>query len=129
MTQPAAATVRDVMSAEIVSVGAAATVAEAATLMGKLHVGSALVMEGDLPVGIFTERDIVRALAADFDAAGHPVSHWMTTDPETVEPGVSAHEALERMLAGGYRHLPVVADGKTIGIVSIRDLSRAVAGS
>jgi CBS domain-containing protein len=128
MSEPNAATVRDVMSPEIVAVGAEATVAEAATLMGKRHVGSALVMDGELPVGIFTERDIVRALAADFDAAGHPVSHWMTPDPETVEPGVTAHEALERMLAGGYRHLPVVDGGATIGIVSIRDLSRAVAG-
>jgi len=128
VAEPGAATVRDVMSAEIVWVGADATVAEAATLMGKGHVGSALVMDGDAPVGIFTERDIVRALAADFDAAGHPVAHWMTPDPETVEPSVSAHEALERMLAGGYRHLPVVDGGRTIGIVSIRDLSRAVAG-
>lgn len=128
MAELGAVTVRDVMSTEIVSVGASATVAEAATLMGKLHVGSALVMDGAAPVGIFTERDIVRALAADFDAAGHSVSHWMTPDPETVDPGVTAHEALERMLAGGYRHLPVVDDGTTIGIVSIRDLSRAVAG-
>jgi CBS domain-containing protein len=128
VAEPEAVTVRDVMSAEIVSVGAAATVAEAATLMGKLHVGSALVMDDEAPVGIFTERDIVRALAADFDAAGHSVSHWMTADPETVEPGITAHEALERMLTGGYRHLPVVEEGRTIGIVSIRDLSRAIAG-
>jgi len=128
VAEPEAVTVRDVMSAEIVWVGADATVAEAATLMGKSHVGSALVLDGEAPVGIFTERDIVRALAADFDAAGHPVSHWMTPDPETVDPGVTAHEALERMLAGGFRHFPVVDGGRTIGIVSIRDLSRAVAG-
>jgi len=128
VSEPQPVTVRDVMSGDIVAVGADATVAEAATLMGKSHVGSALVMENENPVGIFTERDIVRALAADFDAAGHPVSHWMTPDPETVEPGVTALQALARMLAGGYRHLPVVDAGRTIGIVSIRDLSRAVAG-
>jgi len=125
--EPREATVRDVMSHEIVSVGPDATVAEAATVMGKLHVGSALVLDADRPVGIFTERDIVRALAADFDAAGHPVSHWMTPDPETVDPAVTAREALERMLTAGYRHLPVAEGGRTIGIVSIRDLSRAVA--
>jgi len=128
VAEPGAVTVRDVMSAEIVWVGADSTVAEAATLMGKSHVGSALVMDDEAPVGIFTERDIVRALAADFDAAGHPVSHWMTPDPETVDPGVGVHDALERMLAGGFRHFPVVDGGRTIGIVSIRDLSRAVAG-
>src|SRR5215813_1901940 len=74
-------TVRDIMSTEIVSVGRSATVAEAATLMGKLQVGSALVMDDDEVVGIFTERDIVRALAADFDAAGHEVGDWMTPQP------------------------------------------------
>jgi CBS domain-containing protein len=118
-------TIREIMSTEIVSVGRSATVAEAATLMGKQHVGSALVMDGDQVVGIFTERDIVRALAADFDAAGHSVVDWMTEQPATVEPNVSVREALDRMLAGGYRHLPVVEGGSTVGIVSIRDLSRA----
>jgi CBS domain-containing protein len=118
-------TVRDIMSTEIVSVGSSATVAEAATLMGKQRVGSALVRDGDDVVGIFTERDIVRALAADFDAAGHQVSDWMTAQPATVEPDVSVRDALDQMLAGGYRHLPVVEKGTTVGMVSIRDLSRA----
>jgi len=118
-------TVRDIMSTEIVSVDTSATVAEAATLMGKQRVGSALVMDGDDVVGIFTERDIVRALAADFDAAGHAVADWMTAQPATVEPDVSVRDALDRMLSGGYRHLPVVESGSTIGMVSIRDLSRA----
>jgi CBS domain-containing protein len=118
-------TVRQIMSTEIVSVGPSATVAEAATLMGKQHVGSALVMDDARVVGIFTERDIVRALAADFDAAGHTVSDWMTEQPATVEPDLSARAALDRMLAAGYRHLPVVEDGATVGVVSIRDLSRA----
>jgi CBS domain-containing protein len=118
-------TVRDIMSTEIVSVGRSATVAEAATLMGKQQVGSALIMDGDDVVGIFTERDIVRALAADFDAAGHQVADWMTAQPATVEPDVSVRDALDQMLAGGYRHLPVVEGGSTVGMVSIRDLSRA----
>ena len=118
-------TVREIMSTDLVSVDPSATVAEAATLMGKQQVGSALVMDGDDVVGIFTERDIVRALAADFDAAGHQVADWMTAQPATVEPGVSVRDALDQMLAGGYRHLPVVEGGSTVGMVSIRDLSRA----
>jgi CBS domain-containing protein len=118
-------TVRDIMSTEIVSVGTSATLAEAATLMGKLQVGSALVMDGDDVIGIFTERDIVRALAADFDAAGHEVGDWMTAQPATTSPDVPVRAALDQMLAGGYRHLPVVEGGSTVGMVSIRDLSRA----
>ena len=120
------ATVRDVMSSDVVSVAPSATVAEAATVMGRRRVGSALVLEDARCVGIFTERDIVSALAADFDAPGQPVSHWMTTDPATVDPGVGVREALEQMLAAGYRHLPVVEGEKTIGIVSIRDLAGGV---
>jgi CBS domain-containing protein len=119
-------TVRDVMSSDVVSVAPTATVAEAATVMGRRHVGSALVLEEDRCVGIFTERDIVRALAADFDAPGQPISHWMTPDPESVGPELGVREALERMLAAGYRHLPVVEGEKTVGIVSMRDLAGGV---
>ena len=119
------ARVREIMSSSLITVDAESTVAQAATVMAEKRVGSALVMDGDALTGIFTERDIVRALAADFDAAGHEVSDWMTAQPATVEPGVSVREALDRMLAGGYRHLPVVEKGATVGMVSIRDLSRA----
>ena len=80
------ATVRDVMSRELISVDPSTTVAEAATIMGGKHVGSALVMDGDALAGIFTERDIVRALGEHFDAAGHPVSNWMTSRPITIGP-------------------------------------------
>lgn len=116
-------TVRDIMSTEIVSVGISATVAEAATLMGKQQVGSALVMDGDDVVGIFTERDIVRALGEHFDAAGHPVSSWMTPNPSTVGPDAPTDEALDRMLAGGFRHLPVVEGDRVVGMLSLRDIA------
>lgn len=120
-------TVGDIMSTELVTVSASSTVAEAATVMGERHVGSALVMEGDALLGIFTERDIVRALSQDFDAPGHPLSHWMTTNPLTIDPDASVEEALSRMLAGGFRHLPVVDGGSTLGVISMRDISRAQA--
>lgn len=120
-------TVRDVMSTDLITVPPTATVAEAATVMGEKRVGSALVMEGDTLSGIFTERDIVRALSQDFDAPGHPLSHWMTTSPTTVAPDVTVEDALETMLAGGFRHLPVTEDDRVLGMVSMRDLSRAAA--
>ncbi len=121
-------TVREVMSTEIVSVEPSSTVAEAATAMGRHQVGSAIVVQGGELAGIFTERDIVRALAADFDAPGHPVSQWMSSPPRTVAPEVTVEEALERMLSEGFRHLPVVEEEILLGIVSIRDLSAATAG-
>jgi CBS domain-containing protein len=117
------ATVGDVMTRSLLAVEPAATVGEAATLMGERRAGSALVMEGDRLLGIFTERDIVKALGQHFDAAGHPVSEWMTSDPITVPPDTPVREALERMISGGFRHLPVVDEEAVVGVVSMRDLS------
>ena len=119
--------VREIMSTKLVSVEPSATVAEAATVMGERHVGSALVMEGGSLVGIFTERDIVRALSQDFDAPGHPVSEWMTKQPKTVGADASVDEALETMLSGGFRHIPVLEDRGVVGVVSMRDISKASA--
>ena len=74
--------------------------------------GAALVMDGDGLAGIFTERDILRALASDFDAAGHLVSHWMTQDPFALDAGTRAtNAALDLMLEHGFRHVPVVDAG------------------
>jgi CBS domain-containing protein len=123
------AIVADIMSAKLVVVEPAATVAEAATVMGERHVGSALVMEGGRLAGIFTERDIVRALSQHFDAPGHPVSTWMTRNPVTISPQAAVQEALDLMLSRGFRHLPVEDGGQIIGIISIRDLSEALAES
>ncbi len=81
-----------------------------------------------MPWPAFWRRDILRALGADFDSARHPVAQWMTRDPETVDPDVPVREALQRMLEGGFRHLPVAEAGRVVGMVSIRDLGRALAG-
>ena len=117
------ATVRDIMSRDLVTVEPSATVAEAATLMGGRGVGSALVLEGGSPAGISTERDVLRALGSDFDAAHHPVADWMTHDPLTVEADVHVATARDLMLGRGFRHLPVTEGGVLVGIVSLRDLS------
>jgi CBS domain-containing protein len=119
------ANVREVMTSQLIAVDPSTTVAEAATIMGGKHVGSALVMEGDSLAGIFTERDIVRALGEHFDAAGHPVSHWMTTKPTTIAPDASTDEALDQMLRGGFRHLPVLDGDRVVGMLSLRDIAAA----
>lgn len=121
-------TIGDVMTRSILSVDPSTTVAEAATVMGERAAGSALVMRDDQLLGIFTERDIVRALGQHFDAATHAVTDWMTPDPVTVTADTSVSEALDTMLARGFRHLPVTDGDRVIGIVSLRDLSRATSG-
>jgi CBS domain-containing protein len=116
------------MSRSVVTASPGTTVAEAATLMSTNRVGSVLVCEAERLLGIFTERDIVRALATDFDAAGEQVTSWMSVDPIVLGPAASATEALELMLERGFRHVPVVDGERVVGVVSIRDLTAGGAG-
>ena len=117
------ATIREVMKTKLHIVDPTATVGEAVSLMAQQRIGSTLVMEGDRLIGIFTERDTVRALSQSHDAARHEISSWMTRNPMTVAPDADADEALQTMLAHGFRHLPVVEGGKVVGMVSMRDLA------
>ncbi|HKB18144.1 MAG TPA: CBS domain-containing protein [Candidatus Dormibacteraeota bacterium] len=115
--------VREVMKTHLHTVEPADTVGEAVAVMAQNRVGSVLVLEGDRLVGIFTERDTVRALSQAHDAARHEVASWMTQDPKTVGPDVDTDDALHTMLDNGFRHLPVVDGGKVVGVVSMRDLA------
>jgi len=94
---------------------------KAAQLMAARNVGAVLVMEDDRLVGILTERDIVfRVVAKGLDAEATPLSDVMTKAPHTVDPEKPFGYALLVMQEHGFRHLPVVQDGKPIGIVSSR---------
>ena len=117
--------VREVMTKQLVTVEPSTSVAAAVTVMGMDRVGAVLVMEHGRLEGIFTERDLVRALSCDISASSQPVSHWMTREPIAVSPEASIEQALEIMLAGHFRHLPVMEAESLVGVVSIRDLSRA----
>ena len=123
-------TVREVMTEELVTVEPSANLIEAARAMSAGLAGSVLVMRGGSLAGIFTERDIPRALAASPSADAGRVSHverWMTPDPTTIGPEATAGEALDVMLSGRFRHLPVMEKGVVVGVVSMRDLVRATA--
>lgn len=111
------------MSTTLHTVSPSDTVGEAVALMAQHRVGSVLVMDGEKLLGIFTERDTVRALSQSYDAARHEVDSWMTANPKTVRPDTDSEEALQTMLDQGFRHLPVVEHGKLVGIVSMRDLA------
>jgi CBS domain-containing protein len=117
--------VREVMTTELITVEPSTSVAAAVTVMGMQGVGAVLVMEKARLEGIFTERDLVRAMSHDVSSSSQPVAQWMTRNPVTVGPEASVEHALEIMLAGNFRHLPVMERENVVGIVSIRDLSRA----
>ena len=120
--------VADLMSKAICAVDPETSLAEATTVMGERHVGSALVLDDGHLVGILTERDVVRAMSSAFDAPNRPVIEWMTKHPTTVGPDTPVKEALRTMVDGGFRHLPVVDEEQVVaGMVSMRDIARALA--
>ena len=93
----------------------------AAKLMAKKGVGAVLVVEGERLIGIFTERDIAfRVVARGLDAQTTRLADVMTPAPDTVDPDKPFGYALLRMQERGFRHLPVVKEGKIVGIVSAR---------
>jgi CBS domain-containing protein len=119
--------VGELMSKPTCIVDPETTLAEATTVMGEQRVGSALVMEATRLRGILTERDIVRAMSTAHDAPARPVIEWMTKEPTTTSPDTPVREALRMMVDGGFRHLPIV-DGETVvGVLSMRDIAKALA--
>jgi CBS domain-containing protein len=118
------AVVADHMSRDLLVVEPGTTLDEAARRMAERNVGTVLALDGDRLVGILTERDVLRAVAAGYTGSD-PVSRWMTHHPETVEASDTTAHAAVLMIHGGFRHLPVVeAGGGVVGILSIRDLVR-----
>ncbi len=113
------------MSRELLDVTPATTLADAAKKMSGGRVGAVIVLEDGGLLGILTERDVLRAVG-EGRVEGSTVADWMTSDPETIEPTESTDMAATLMIHGGFRHLPVVEEGRVVGIVSIRDLMRVV---
>lgn len=115
-------TVAEVMTVPALTATGHETLAKAAALMADASVGSVVVIDGSRPVGILTERDLLRAAANGADPAWAVVSEWMTPDPECLDADASIDDAWQRLGERGYRHIPVVAGDEFKGIVSMRDL-------
>jgi CBS domain-containing protein len=98
------------------------TVNEAARLMRQRRVGAMMVVEDGKLVGVFTERDaLFRVVAEGRDSTSSTLSEVMTPNPKTLQPDDSFNRALEMMHEGKFRHVPVVEDGRPVGMVSARD--------
>ena len=94
--------------------------------MCRLHIGALLVLDGERPIGIVTERDVMaRVILRDRDPASTTVAETMTLEVVVVQPTTTVAEAMAIMTSKHCRHLPVVDDGGlVVGIVSIGDLVR-----
>lgn len=109
---------------EVVTIEPGASLAAVAKLLAEKRIGTVLILGADRHlIGIISERDIVQALAARGAAAlDEPVSRTMTRRVETCNEGETIGSIMERMTEGKFRHVPVVEQGRLVGIVSIGDV-------
>lgn len=115
-------TVAEVMSSPAITAQPSETIAEVSKRMSEAEKGSVVVVDGQRPIGILTERDLVRFNATGASPADTKVSEWMTQPVDCAAPDLSVHEAFAAFESKRYRHLPVVADEKLVGVVSLRSL-------
>ena len=120
---PNTPTVATAMTEPVVTAGPTETLGAVARRMHEHRIGSVVVVEGNRPIGIATERDLLRATAASADPAHALVRDWMVPDPDCVGVDSAIDQAWQQLAERGYRHIPVVAGDELKGIVSLRDLT------
>jgi CBS domain-containing protein len=114
-------TLADVMRTEVIEVAPEDTLGEVAERMSAVNVGAVVVKDFGRLIGILTERDLLKAMAARVHSSEARVRQWMTEDPVTATVETPLEEAAQMMLDHGFRHLPVVDDTQqVVGVVSLR---------
>lgn len=116
--------VKDLMTKEVVAIDQLRTVFDAATLMSEKRIGCLVIMDGEVPVGIITERDFVRRVVAKNLSSDSMISDVMSKPLITVDPDSSLNEAARLMLENKIRRLPVVKENKLVGIIVVSDFAR-----
>ena len=117
--------VRDGMTETVLTVGPGHTLRDAARQMSQRRVGAAVVLDPEQPgPGIITERDILESVGAGQNPDEEHVGDHLSSNLTFAAPDWSLERAAEAMVKGGFRHLVVVRDGETIGVLSIRDIVR-----
>src|SRR6059058_6204811 len=120
--------VNDAMSTEVLTVGPAHTLREAAARMSSRKVGAAVVLDGDQDhPGILTERDILDAVGAGQDVDTERVADHLTSDIVVAAPDWPLEQAAAAMVSGGFRHLVVCRGADVVGMLSVRDIVRVSA--
>ena len=107
------------------TIAASATAADAVHQMQQASAGCLIVEDGGRVAGILSERDLVMKLD-DANLDGMTVAELMTSDPVVLRPDDSIAVAINKMAVGGFRHIPLVVDGRATGIVSARDVFRHI---
>jgi CBS domain-containing protein len=110
----------DVMTRTFVAVEPEDTIGEVAEKLSRAEAGSALVVEFGELIGILTSRDVLRMVAGRAHPSEARVREWMTPEPVTAVPDTPVEEAAHAMIAGGFHHLPVIHDGRPLGVIGLR---------
>jgi CBS domain-containing protein len=118
--------VKDIMTKEVVTIESNKTVFEAAELMTQKELGCLVVVIKGFPVGILTERDIVRRIVAKRASLDKKITEVMTKTVITVEPETALKEAARVMCTNKIHRLPVLKQNKLVGIVAASDFVRNV---
>jgi len=114
-------TIADIMRPELIEAAPEDTLGEVAARMTEINVGAAVVKDFGRLIGILTERDMLKAMAARVHTSEARVRQWMTEEPITAPADMDVDEAARLMLANGFRHLPVCDEnGQVRGVVSLR---------
>jgi CBS domain-containing protein len=116
----AMATLADVMRTNFITAAPEDTLGEVAEKMTALNVGSVVVKDFGTLIGILTERDLLKAMAARVHSSEARVRQFMTVDPVTAVPEMACEAAERLMLDKGFRHLPIVDGDEVLGVVSLR---------
>ena len=117
----------DSKGSNIISIAMNASVLDAIKLMAEKAIGSLLIMDGSALKGIVTERDYARkVIIKGRSSKSTEVSEIMTTDVYTASPGETVSHCMSLMTKYKIRHLPVVDDGRVVGLISIGDLVEAI---
>jgi CBS domain-containing protein len=115
------ATIADVMRPDFIEVAPEDTLGEVAERMTAKNVGAVVVKDYGRLIGILTERDMLKAMAARVHTSEARVRQWMTENPITASADMGVEDAARVMLDNGFRHLPVVDEnGRVSGVVSLR---------
>lgn len=124
-TRPDTRSVGAVMRPSPPAVAPSASLDDVVRVMREHDLGSVVVVDDDRLVGILTARDVLRAVAGDVSPSAASVLQWMTASPVTVSPSTTVETAEALMTEYAIHHLPVVEDGRPIGMVGLRDLARS----
>jgi CBS domain-containing protein len=113
-------TLAEIVRPNFITVAPEDTLGEVAEKMTTQNVGAVIVKDHGRLIGILTERDMLRAMAARVHTSDARVRQWMTVDPITASVDMALDEAAQVMLDNGFRHLPVVDGQNVLGVVSLR---------